>query len=136
MTGVPDPCQKSRSVRLYGGTMAFVSPELLIPQEFGKEGAVPTPQSDVYAFGFVIFQVREQGYGCQLSLCVAFSRSLQVKFHSVVSDNRRWCTTYLVDCARPNQKTPPLSDSPTRCGCSPNAAGMVRLSRDQRSGML
>jgi len=58
MTVVPDPRQKLRSVRLFGFTAAFMSPELLIPDEFGREDAVPTPQSDTYAFGLVIFQVR------------------------------------------------------------------------------
>ena len=42
---------------LYGHAATFMSPELLTPEEFGKEDAVPTPQSDVYAFGLVIFQV-------------------------------------------------------------------------------
>jgi len=37
--------------------MQFMSPELLIPEEFGIEDALPTPQADIYAFGLVIFQV-------------------------------------------------------------------------------
>jgi len=36
-----------------------MSPELLIPEEFDREDALPTPQADIYAFGLVIFQVRE-----------------------------------------------------------------------------
>jgi len=58
MNLVPGPCQKLRSAHLYGCTATFMSPELLIPQEFGKKDAIPTPQSDTYAFGLVIFQVR------------------------------------------------------------------------------
>jgi len=38
----------------------FMAPELLMPEKFGKEDSVPTPQADIYAFGLVIFQVREQ----------------------------------------------------------------------------
>lgn len=70
MTVVPDPVQPiAHSAQLEGGSMTFMSPELLIPEEFGKKVAVPTPQSDVYAFGLVIFQVSEQGYGYRL-FCV------------------------------------------------------------------
>jgi len=61
MIAVPDPAQPiAHSAKLEGGMMTFMSPELLIPEEFGKKDAAPTPQSDVYAFGLVIFQVREQ----------------------------------------------------------------------------
>jgi len=60
---VPDPVQPmAYSAQLEGGSMTFMSPELLIPEEFGKKDAVPTSQSDIYAFGLVIFQVREQDY--------------------------------------------------------------------------
>ena len=38
--------------------MMFMSPELLAPQKFNMKNARPTTQSDVYAFGLVIFQVR------------------------------------------------------------------------------
>jgi len=62
MSVVPDPSRKSRSVRLEGGAMTFMSPELLIPEEFGRKCADPTPQSDIYAFGLVIFQVCRQDY--------------------------------------------------------------------------
>jgi len=58
MTPVADPDQQmARSAQLEGGMMTFMSPELLIPDLFGKEGAAPTPQSDIYAFGMVIYQV-------------------------------------------------------------------------------
>ena len=40
--------------------MKFMSPELLVPEEFGNKSSVPTPQGDIYAFGMVIFQVRER----------------------------------------------------------------------------
>jgi len=60
MTMVFDPTRSiAFSAQLEGGTVAFMSPELLVPQEFGDKGAVPTPQADIYAFGLVIFQVRE-----------------------------------------------------------------------------
>jgi len=45
--------------------MQFMSPELLVPERFGRSDAKPTPQADIYAFGLVIFQVREQDYGYQ-----------------------------------------------------------------------
>ena len=37
--------------------MTFMSPELLVPEEFGMNRAIPTTQADIYAFGLVIFQV-------------------------------------------------------------------------------
>ena len=40
-----------------GGTMAFMSPELFAPSEFGMKDSIPTPEADVYAFGLVTFQV-------------------------------------------------------------------------------
>ena len=61
MTTILDPVQKlSCSAPVEGGTLAFMSPELLIPEGFGKKDAPPTPQADIYAFGLVIYQVREQ----------------------------------------------------------------------------
>ena len=56
---VPDPIQPmAQSAQLDGGPMTFMSPELLVPEEFGMNGAIPTTQADIYAFGLVIFQVR------------------------------------------------------------------------------
>jgi len=58
MTVVFDPDQPmSCSAQLEGGTMMFMSPELLAPQKFEIQNQTPTLQSDVYAFGLVIFQV-------------------------------------------------------------------------------
>jgi len=69
MTMIFDPVQPMAcSAQLEGGAMTFMSPELLVPQEFGKEGAAPTPQADIYAFGLVIFQVRVQDRGHRLFL--------------------------------------------------------------------
>ena len=76
MTMVFDPIQPMAcSAQLDGGAMTFMSPELLVPQEFGKEYVVPTPQADIYAFGLVIFQVRQWDFGYHLFLCIP---SLQV----------------------------------------------------------
>ena len=62
-TMVFDPAQPmSCSAQLEGGTMVFMSPELLVPKNFGMDNALPTPEADIYAFGLVIFQVCEQGW--------------------------------------------------------------------------
>jgi len=59
MTAVSDPVQPiAHSAQLEGGSVTFMSPELLIPEEFGKKDVIPTPQSDIYGYGMVIFQVR------------------------------------------------------------------------------
>ena len=64
MTPAADPDQQmAYSARLEGGRMSFMSPEILIPDLFGREDAVPTPQSDIYAFGMVIYQVFQQDCG-------------------------------------------------------------------------
>ena len=71
MAMVLDPNQPmSCSVQLEGGTMMFMSPELLIPSKFGVKEAVPTPEADIYAFGHVVFQVREQGCSCRSFLII------------------------------------------------------------------
>jgi serine/threonine protein kinase len=62
MTMVFDPHQPMAcSVQIEGGTMRFMSPELLVPSKFGMKDLVPTPEADIYAFGLVIFQVCKQG---------------------------------------------------------------------------
>ena len=40
----------------------FMAPELMVPGRFAE--SVPTQMSDIYAFGLVIFQVRNQECGC------------------------------------------------------------------------
>jgi len=65
MTTVFDLSQPmSCSAQLEGGTMVFMSPELMLPSKFGCKDSVPTPWADIYAFGLVIFQVCEQDRGC------------------------------------------------------------------------
>ena len=61
MTMVLDPIQPMAcSAQLEGGTTTFMAPELLAPSRYGKSDSVPTPESDVYAFGLVILQVCER----------------------------------------------------------------------------
>ena len=76
VTTILNPDQKlSCSEQLTGGTTKFKSPELLVPGAFGRGDATPTPQSDIYAFGLVIFQVRRQDLVSMywLFLCVLSS---------------------------------------------------------------
>ena len=71
--------------QLEGGALRFMSPELLVPSKFGMMDSLPTPESDIYAFGMVILQVRERdlrdwpGFKFHTS-----SRSLRAKSHSAV----------------------------------------------------
>ena len=46
--------------------MMFMSPELLVPSNFGMKDSNPTQEADIYAFGLVIFQV------CERSGAIAF----------------------------------------------------------------
>jgi len=58
MTMVLDPTQQiSCSAQLQGGTLMFMSPELLMPSKFGSTESLPTPEADIFAFGLVIYQV-------------------------------------------------------------------------------
>ena len=41
-----------------GGTPRWMSPELLDPERFGADSDRPTKQSDSYAFGMVVYEVR------------------------------------------------------------------------------
>ena len=41
-----------------GGTVAWMSPEMLWPEEFDLKDAKPTKESDVYALGILIYEVR------------------------------------------------------------------------------
>ena len=41
-----------------GGTTRWMSPELLDPERFGSSDERPTKQSDCYAFGMVVYEVR------------------------------------------------------------------------------
>ena len=81
MTIVLDPDQPLPGwTQLEGGTTAFMAPELLVPRKYGFTASVPTQKSDIYAFGLVINQVRDQDRGIY---CVLTSfRSSQVRFIS------------------------------------------------------
>ena len=48
----------SESVVSSGGTLCWMSPELLDPTYFGSEGN-PTYESDCYALGMVIYEVSQ-----------------------------------------------------------------------------
>ena len=64
MTIVLDPKHPwSCSAQLEGGTTAFMAPEQLVPSKYGLKESVPTQKSDIYAFGLVIYQVRNQDRG-------------------------------------------------------------------------
>lgn len=45
------------SSALVGGTMRWMSPELLSPESFGLLSIKPTISSDVYALGMVVLEV-------------------------------------------------------------------------------
>jgi len=67
MTVVGDTQQPmSCSAQLEGGTITFMSPELLVPSKFGMSDSLPTAAADVYAFGLLVFQVCGQYRGYRL----------------------------------------------------------------------
>jgi serine/threonine protein kinase len=45
------------SSTLTGGTIRWMSPELLHPEQFGSDNGLPTKQSDCYALGMVVYEV-------------------------------------------------------------------------------
>jgi len=90
MIMVNDPVNPmSCSMQSEGGTMTFMSPELLAPSMFDMSDPLPTAASDVYAFGLLVFQVCGQYRDADFLLTL--SRSLQVKLHSVkLLGKRSW----------------------------------------------
>ena len=40
-----------------GGTYRWMSPELIVPEEFGADDDRPTKKSDCYALGMVVYEV-------------------------------------------------------------------------------
>ena len=71
ITTILDPGRElSCSAQSDGGTTTFISPELLMPERFGKKGPTPAPEADIYAFGLVIFQVCEQGRRYRPFICI------------------------------------------------------------------
>ena len=47
---------QSSSSNSQGGTVRWMSPELITPQQFGIKKSCPTKSSDCYAFGMVIYE--------------------------------------------------------------------------------
>jgi serine/threonine protein kinase len=46
----------SSSSHAQGGTLRWMSPELIAPEEFGVEASCPTKSSDCYSLGMVIYE--------------------------------------------------------------------------------
>ena len=59
LTFVSDPTNPTTAstVKHFGGTRRWMSPELLYPQKFGFEQSRPTKKSDCYALGMVVLEV-------------------------------------------------------------------------------
>ena len=71
MTRALDPNQPMLcGERLERSATVFMSPELLVSSKFGFKDSMPTLEADIYAFGFVIYQVCEQGCGYLPSIYV------------------------------------------------------------------
>ena len=51
------PDQSTVSPSIEGGTVQWMSPELLYPERFGFEKSCPTKESDCYALGMVVYEV-------------------------------------------------------------------------------
>ena len=98
-----DPVQQiSCSAQLEGGTLTFMSPELLVPSKFGIKNSIPTPEGDVYAFGLVTFQVCEQDLGYRLFFYYYFAQVLtgEIPFRKVRQTELGW---YVVQGLRPDK---------------------------------
>ena len=58
--------QVSVMSHMEGGTIRWMSPELLYPAMFGFDNSRPTKQSDCYAFGMVIYEVRRHSIAAEV----------------------------------------------------------------------
>jgi len=71
--------------------MSFMSPELLVPSNFGMERPTLRSESDIYAFGLVIFQVCEQGHGyCHFYIFFLQVLTGETPFRSVQQTELGW----------------------------------------------
>lgn len=87
-----------------GGTFCRMSPELLDPDRFGSNGR-PTPESDCYALGMVIYEVSRLGlahHGPSLT----HIRSWLVCDHSIMYTPARQFQLSYEGCAQRNPLTP------------------------------
>ena len=75
----------SCSAQLEGGTLSFMSPELLMPSVFGLKDQIPTPEADIYAFGLVILQVCDKYHGCLLPAYTVKVLTGEIPFRGVRS---------------------------------------------------
>ena len=124
MTVFLNPGNKlSRSAVFEGGTKAFMSSELFVPSMFGVRNSIPTPETDIYAFGFVTFQVRELDLGCGMALTLP--KSSLANSHSAVPVMRTWHGLWFMGRAQLNQRTPYPSGFPIYCGVLSSVAGMA-----------
>jgi len=81
MSMVFDPDQPMAcSAQLEGGTLMFMSPELLVPSMFGFTESKPTPGADIYAFGLVIYQVCDHDRGYPPFTCISQVLTGEVPF--------------------------------------------------------
>ena len=63
-----------------GGSLPWMSPELLDPERFGANDDRPTKKSDCYALGMVVYEVRPD-------MIVPIFGVLELKTHQVLSGN-------------------------------------------------
>ena len=55
---IPDQASFASTItRTEGGTLRWMSPELLDPESFGLKNSCPTKESDCYALAMVIYEV-------------------------------------------------------------------------------
>lgn len=61
MSVVPDPYMHAAcDFESERGNITFMSPELLVPSFFGMKDSNPVQETDIYAFGLVVFLVSDK----------------------------------------------------------------------------
>ena len=66
-----------------------MSPELLYPDKFGATDSRPTTQSDCYALGMVVYEVRDHAFALERPELLGVNRSWSEKCRIGIS---RWAT--------------------------------------------
>jgi len=117
-----------------GGCPRWTSPELLDPKKFNTSGPRPTKESDRYALGMVIYEVRS----CELFIPrVAVSlwgdRYCVGACRTTFWIERRSTTRYWKEFDRTSQRRRCTSDSLMNCGSYFNAAGTKNGRHDRTS---
>ena len=106
LTIISDPANDlPSSARTQGGTVRWMSPELIYPEHFGIEKSRPTKSSDCYALGMVIYETvsgklpfhEHTDFAVSLKVVGGKRPRRRAKFKESLWKMLEWCWAYRSD---------------------------------------